>query len=264
VLGAAGMSQLDPARATASPPCAGESPPVSRRPSQSTMRAYGPTVRLAGELTAVALRRLGFLPAPAQPVRHSDAVETLPDEPIPFDPAHWMILVYRIPTEPTRLRAGVWRKLKGLGAIYIQSSSAALPASSQAERALRGLRAEITDMGGSATLFSATTLAGQDQLVNSFNAVRDDEYEEIIDRCDDFQRQVRKEHEANHFTYPELEENEVDLVKLKGWFDRIRARDVLGASKLDLTTQALRRCEQALEEYAARVYAEEGEEPSPL
>jgi DNA-binding transcriptional regulator PaaX len=186
------------------------------------------------------------------------------EESTPFDPAHWLLLIYRIPTEPTRLRAGVWRKLKGLGAIYLQNSAVALPFSPQSERALRTLRAEIDEMAGKATLFSSTTLAGQDQLVQAFNAARDDEYDEIIDKCEDFLQQVRKEYEANHFTYAELEENEVDLVKLKGWLDKIQARDVLGASKLEATTEAVERCEHVLEEYAARVYAEEGEEPSPL
>ncbi len=37
--------------------------------------------------------------------------------------------VYRVPSEPTRLRAAVWRRLKSLGAIYLQNSAAALPAS---------------------------------------------------------------------------------------------------------------------------------------
>ena len=46
----------------------------------------------------------------------------------------WLLLVYRIPSEPTRLRAGVWRKIKGLGAIYVQNSAAALPASPAGER----------------------------------------------------------------------------------------------------------------------------------
>jgi hypothetical protein len=198
------------------------------------------------------------------PFRHSDDVPEPTEESTPFDPAHWLLLIYRIPTEPTRLRAGVWRKLKGLGAIYLQNSAVALPFSAHSERALRTLRAEIHEMAGKATLFSSTTLAGQDQLVEAFNAARDDEYEEIIDKCDDFLQQVRKEYEANHFTYAELEENEVDLVKLKGWLEKIQTRDVLGASKLEATAEAVKRCEHVLEEYAARVYAEEGEEPSPL
>src|SRR3984885_900191 len=107
-------------------------------------------------------------------------------------PMSWLLLVYRIPSEPTRLRAGVWRKIKGLGAIYVQNSVAALPASPAAERALRALRAEIGELGGTAFLLDAGVLAGGLQLVELFNAARNDEYEEIVDRCDDFLAQVRK------------------------------------------------------------------------
>ncbi|HXA33745.1 MAG TPA: Chromate resistance protein ChrB [Acidimicrobiales bacterium] len=177
------------------------------------------------------------------------------------DPSRWLLLAYRIPSEPTRLRAGVWRKLKGLGSIYLQNSSAALPASAQAERSLRSIRAEIGEMGGVAYLFDATLLAGQSQLVSDFNAARDNEYEEIVDRCEDFLRQVSKEYDENHFTYAELEENDVDLVKLKGWIERIRGRDVFGAAGLEATIEAFERCEKSLEDYAARVYTEEGEGP---
>jgi len=178
------------------------------------------------------------------------------------DPSRWLLLSYRIPSEPTRLRAGVWRKLKGLGSIYLQNASAALPASPKAERALRSVRAEIDDMGGVAFLFSAKVLAGQGQLLADFNAARDAEYEEIVDRCEDFLRQVSKEYDENHFTYAELEENDVDLVKLKGWLDRIRERDVFGAAGLAATIDAIGRCERSLEEYAARVYAEEADPSS--
>jgi hypothetical protein len=100
-------------------------------------------------------------------------------------------------------------------------------------------------------------LAGQPEVHAAFQAARDDEYEEIVDKCQDFQAQVRKEYTANHFTYAELEENEVDLVKLRNWFARVRERDVFGAAGRDQAEQALAGCEQTLEEYAARVYAEE-------
>ena len=171
----------------------------------------------------------------------------------------WLLLVYRIPSEPTRLRAGVWRKIKGLGAIYVQNSVAALPSSAGAERAFRALRAEIGELGGSAYVFTSAVLAGQAQLVEVFNKARDDEYEEIVDRCEDFLQQVRKEYDSEHFTYAELEENDEDLTKLKRWLDKVRARDVLGAKGFEEAVGALEKCEQTLEEYAARVYAEEGE-----
>ncbi len=171
----------------------------------------------------------------------------------------WFLLIYRVPSEPTRLRAAVWRRLKSIGAIYLQNSAAALPASTAAERALRKLRSEILDMSGTATLMSCRVLAGEQEIKAAFQAARDDEYEEIIDKCDDFQAQVRKEYVANHFTYAELEENEVDLVKLRNWFAKVVDRDAFGAAGRPNAEQALADCERTLEDYAARVYAEEAE-----
>ncbi|HEX3714645.1 MAG TPA: Chromate resistance protein ChrB [Trebonia sp.] len=171
----------------------------------------------------------------------------------------WLLLIYRVPPEPTRLRSTVWRRIKSLGAIYLQNSVAALPASTASERALRKLRREILDMSGTAVLMSCSVLAGEAEVRASFQAARNDEYEEIVDKCEDFLRQVQKEWDGNHFTYAELEENEVDLVKLKNWFAKIIERDVFGASGRAACEQFLDKCEQSLEAYAGRVYAEEAE-----
>jgi hypothetical protein len=171
----------------------------------------------------------------------------------------WLLLIYRVPPEPTRLRSTVWRRIKSLGAIYLQNSVAALPASPANERSLRKLRREILDMSGTAILLSAAALAGDAEVRAAFLAARNDEYEEIVDKCEDFLRQVQKEYDENHFTYAELEENEEDLVKLKNWFAKIVERDAFGANGRPATERALETCEQSLEAYAARVYAEEAE-----
>jgi hypothetical protein len=171
----------------------------------------------------------------------------------------WLLLIYRVPPEPTRLRSTVWRRIKSLGAIYLQNSVAALPASAANERSLRKLRREIVDMSGTAVLLSAGVLVGESEVRASFQTARNDEYEEIVDKCQDFLAQVQKEYDENHFTYAELEENEVDLVKLKNWFAKIIDRDVFGASGRAACEQYLDKCEQSLEAYAARVYAEEAE-----
>ena len=173
--------------------------------------------------------------------------------------AGWLLLIYRVPPEPTRLRSTVWRRIKSLGAIYLQNSVAALPASTANERALRKLRREITDMSGTAMLMSCSVLAGEAEVRASFQAARNDEYDEIVDKSEDFLRQVQKEYDDHHFTYAELEENEVDLVKLRNWFAKIVERDVFGASGRAACEQILDKCEQSLEAYAARVYAEEAE-----
>jgi hypothetical protein len=171
----------------------------------------------------------------------------------------WLLLVYRIPSEPTRLRATVWRRLKALGAVYLQSSAAALPASESAERSLRMLRRDILDMNGTAVLLSCSALAGGHDVIDLFQAARDSEYEEILDKCEDFHAGLEKEYAANHFTYGELEENEVELVKLQNWHAKVQGRDVYGAPSASATAEALLKCEEALELYAARVYVEEDE-----
>ncbi|MGH3376100.1 MAG: Chromate resistance protein ChrB [Actinoallomurus sp.] len=181
-------------------------------------------------------------PAPAETTR-------------PIEPVTWLILVYKVPSEPTRLRATVWRRLKTLGAIYLQNSVAALPAGPMAERALRSLRKEITEsMDGKATLLSSSALVGGGDLVAEYNAARDDDYEEIVDRCQDFHRGLAKEVDAGHFTYGELEENEEDLAKLRGWYEKVKARDVLGASGAQAVETALEGCELAIQDFVARVY----------
>ena len=169
----------------------------------------------------------------------------------------WLVLVYRIPSEPTRLRATVWRRLKGLGAIYLQNSVAALPAGTAPERALRKLRHEILEMSGTAVLMSCTTLLGEADVLAAFQAARDDEYEEIVDKCQDFLAGIEKEFTAEHFTFAELEENEVDHQKLVNWLAKVVARDAFGAPGRADADDALARCGEELERYAARVYAEE-------
>ena len=157
------------------------------------------------------------------------ACENDVDEAAGLEPT-WLVLVYRIPSEPTRLRSAVWRKLKSLGAVYLQSSAAVLPASDGAERALRRLRQEIVDMNGTAVLLSSSALAGGQDVKALFQAARDSEYEEILDKCADFHAGLDKEYAANHFTYGELEENEVELVKLRSWLSKVlRTRCIRGA-----------------------------------
>jgi hypothetical protein len=184
----------------------------------------------------------------------SSAVEPESDE------KPWLLLVYRIPSEPTRLRAAVWRRLKALGAVYLQNSAATLPYSAASERALRKLQREIIQMKGTAVLLESRVLAGEQNIMNVFQAARSDEYEEIVDRCQGFIAEVEKEYAKSHFTYAELEENEVDYTKLVNWLKKVTERDQFGAPGRAEAEAALATCEHALEDYAARVYAEESEE----
>ena len=177
----------------------------------------------------------------------------------------WLLLTYKVPPEPAAKRVSLWRKLKGMGAVYLQSGVCLLPKTDDHLRRMKVVENEIAAIGGEGVLLETVALdrVQEEKVVARFTADRDEAYREFIDKCDDFDAEIAKETAAEHFTYAELEENDVDLAKLKGWLDKVHGRDAFGAAGIGGARAALERCEQALEDYAARVYAVEGEEPPP-
>src|ERR671912_1181321 len=156
----------------------------------------------------------------------------------------WFVLVYKLPSEPTRYRASVWRKLKAAGAVYLQSGVAALPADPGAERVMRGVVQEIRESEGTAYLVRGPLTGDDAALVEAFNAARDDEYREVLDRCRDFHAELEKEREAGKFTFAELEENEEDLARLEAWFGKVRTRDRFGAALSGESERAISACQE--------------------
>jgi hypothetical protein len=94
----------------------------------------------------------------------------------------WLLLVYKIPREPTAGRVYVWRKLKQLGAIAVQDAVWVLPASPRTREQFQWLAAEITELGGETSLFTAQAalLDGQDSLREQFEAPVRAAYSEIL------------------------------------------------------------------------------------
>jgi len=168
----------------------------------------------------------------------------------------WLILTYKMPSEPAARRVSLWRKLKGMGAVYLQSGVCLLPRTDEHVRRLKMLENEIGEAEGTAMILETVAIdAAQEAKVKArFNADRDDAYEEFIDKCDDFEREVAKEVTANHFTYAELEENDVDLKKLQGWLAKIEKLDFYAAGRSAEARERLNGCEKVLDDYAKRVF----------
>lgn len=166
----------------------------------------------------------------------------------------WLVVVYKLPAEPTRHRASVWRKLRAAGAVYLQNGTATLPADPSGERVMRGVTQEIREVGGTAYLVRGELLGDDTGLEVAFNAARDDEYREVLDRCRDLHAELKKEREARKFTFAELEENEEDLAKLEAWFGKVRARDRFGAPLVGDAEREIGACQQDLEDFARSVY----------
>lgn len=118
----------------------------------------------------------------------------------------WLLLIYKIPREPTAGRVSIWRKLKQLGAVALQDAVWVLPGSPRTREQFQWLAVEIAELGGDATLLSAEQLdaTDPDAIRRRFVEPVEAEYREIAAR---------------------LEEEDRDLTALSKRFREVQARD---------------------------------------
>lgn len=94
----------------------------------------------------------------------------------------WLLLVYRIPREPTASRVYVWRKLKQLGAISAQDAIWVLPATPRTREQFQWLASEIVELEGEASLFLSEVVFASNgpPLREQFEAPVKAAYQEIL------------------------------------------------------------------------------------
>ena len=143
-----------------------------------------------------------------------------------------------------------------MGAVYLQNGVCLLPKTDDHARRLKMLENDISEMGGEAVILETVGLdrMQEDKVVDRFKADRDDAYREFIDKCDDFETEIAKETAAQHFTYNELEENDIELKKLQGWLEKINKLDFYGGGLATDAAARLKECESLLDTYAQRVF----------
>jgi hypothetical protein len=102
----------------------------------------------------------------------------------------WVLLVYRLPREPSRHRVAVWRKLRDLGALYLKDGVAALPEDAVTREQLEWLQLRVREAGGEATLWEARpgTVAEAAELVGEFRSSREQAYRAIIAEAERLRR----------------------------------------------------------------------------
>jgi hypothetical protein len=97
----------------------------------------------------------------------------------------WSLLIYRIPTQPSRLRLQVWRRLQALGARYLQDAVCVLPTRDDLRKELCDVANSIREMGGTAHVFeSASVLVSDQEIIDGFRELADERYEVILKRIE--------------------------------------------------------------------------------
>ncbi|MGA7672011.1 MAG: Chromate resistance protein ChrB [Nitrolancea sp.] len=169
----------------------------------------------------------------------------------------WMLLVYRVPTEPASRRVTVWRELKRLGSLYLQQCVCILPDRPDLRTDVERIVEKIDAFEGQCTLFEIPHLrpADEEHIVESFRSLRNKEYREIVEECETkFVKEIEFEHFRQNYTFEEAEEIGQDLEKIRRWFDRIVARDWFDASGRKDVEGWIERCADLLSEFEHEVY----------
>jgi Protein ChrB, N-terminal len=177
----------------------------------------------------------------------------------------WLVLTYKVPPEPARKRIALWRRIKAMGAVYLQNGICLLPKTDDHLRRLKMLENEIAEMAGEAVLLEAVALdrAQEEKILARFNQDRNEAYHEFLEQCEGFEAEIAKERAAGKFTFAELEENDEDLRKLRRWFEKIHKLDFHGASLASEAAERLCQCEALLDTFAQQVFEAQDENRSP-
>ncbi|WP_406482605.1 Chromate resistance protein ChrB [Streptomyces sp. NBC_01615] len=178
------------------------------------------------------------------------------------EPGGFLLVSASTAGAPTATRVRVWRKLRSLGALYVQQSVCLLPDRDPVRRQVQRLIASVRKDGGTARSLTVavTDPAEYTQLVAEFNTERDTEYAEVVERAPQLLAELEKETACGRATYAEVEESEADLERFDKWLAKIAARDYFGAPGGEAAREAVEVCRRALAAFEdAAIAAQAGE-----
>jgi hypothetical protein len=173
-------------------------------------------------------------------------------------PSKFVLLVYRMPTNPTAGRVAVWRLLKKTGAIYLQQSLCVFPDTRPLRRELAPILKRIEACSGEYHLLPLRKLSAEEgaKLAEQFLEQTNKHYEEIIENCEvNFIKEIEFETFRANFTYEEAEEIRIEFEKICTWLERVSERDWFGSPREADARKWVATCEALLETFEAKVYA---------
>jgi hypothetical protein len=167
----------------------------------------------------------------------------------------WLFFSYSLPSEPSKARVYVWRQLKKLGAVNYQTVWV-IPHSNESVNELRKLIETIEGYKGEGMLVEGKALDKnqEERIHKAFMDSRNEEYNEVIEKCEDFFKEIKFEIERKNFIFAEVEENEEELEKLKQWLKKVEKRDFVKAPLRKTAIEKIKECEKVFDDFAKRVF----------
>jgi hypothetical protein len=175
----------------------------------------------------------------------------------------WLLITVSTPGGgSSTLRVYAWRKLRSLGAHYLQQSVCLLPATPRTTRAVTRLVTRLRAEGGRGEMFriQLTDARQEAAVIDAMQGERTDEYREVVGSTRLFHEELQFERRRGRATYTELEESDADLARHQKWLAAIRARDYFDAPGGEEAAAAVSSCEEALARFESQALAAELDE----
>lgn len=169
----------------------------------------------------------------------------------------WVVLIARLPTDPSRHRVAVWRELRRAGAVQIGQGSWALPMSPAATETVEKVT-ELVDRGeGELFLLEASPMdeATDTRIRTVYDDARRAEWVEFESECVKCLAELKREIVKKKFTLAELDEEEQNVDRLRRWHRELAVRDIFQSVPLVTTQRQLDECATLLDRFTALVYS---------
>jgi uncharacterized protein YciI len=195
--------------------------------------------------------------------RYTDDVAVWHDGWVDHD---WLLITVTTPGgKSSTLRVHAWRKLRSLGAHYLQQSVCLLPGTPKVVREVTRLLARLHAEGGHGEVLriSLNDAKQQAAVIDAFQSERSDEYREVVERTAEFHAELALERRRGRASYTELEESDADLARHQKWLAAIKARDYFEAPGSKDAVAAVAACELALAQFESEALAAELDASEP-
>lgn len=168
----------------------------------------------------------------------------------------WRIVTYRLSGDGgSSQRVAVWRELRRVGAVALQSATWAVPSGDRFDDGVTKALRLVERSGGQALVVDVASDSGSlGELEALYSAERDAEWAEFGTECDKALAELASEIAKEKFTLAELDEEEHNVDRLRRWYRDLRAKDLFGARLAPTAEAKLKEVAEALDDFAERVY----------
>jgi hypothetical protein len=169
-------------------------------------------------------------------------------------PNNWIVVLYDVPDNPSRLKVRMWREFKRMGGLYPQLSVCLVPDNGEGRRGVENVEKLLTNNNNknTFTVLTAKGLKSRDQgrILNMFRIDRDKRYEEILEECQEFIDEVNLNIKNKKTSQEEAEEMEEVLDGLYRWLDRVKSIDWMENSLASARVERLlRKCRSTMDKF---------------